>query len=211
MDKSLILNQIKKYYNKNSDAEFARFLGISAQNLYTWTKRNTFDAQLILAKCPELNANWLLTGEGKMCIDTDVPTISQTMGVPYYNMDLVNGFDLIEGNEQYQPEYLINFKRYNEADCWCNITGHSMVPDIYNGDIIALKEIKVWKEYLPYGEVYGVVTEELSTVKRVTSSQKGESYFRLIPSNKSEEYQPQDIPKHLIVKVYKVLGSMKKL
>lgn len=34
--------------------------------------RNTFDIELIYAKCENLDANWLLTGEGSMYRDTAV-------------------------------------------------------------------------------------------------------------------------------------------
>lgn len=66
MDKILMLSEIKKHYGIKSNAEFARFLEISAQNIYTWIKRNTFDPKIILAKCPDINAEWLLTGKGEM-------------------------------------------------------------------------------------------------------------------------------------------------
>uniref|UniRef100_UPI0039E4DC5A S24 family peptidase n=1 Tax=Dysgonomonas sp. TaxID=1891233 RepID=UPI0039E4DC5A len=39
----------------------------------------------------------------------------------------------------------MDFQKYNSADCWCNVTGHSMEPSISHGDIIALKEIKEWR------------------------------------------------------------------
>ncbi|MGV4333345.1 helix-turn-helix domain-containing protein [Ornithobacterium rhinotracheale] len=66
MDKSLILNNIKEYKNFSSDAEFARFLGIPAQNLSKWKARNTYDIELLYTKCTELNPEWLLTGKGEM-------------------------------------------------------------------------------------------------------------------------------------------------
>lgn len=66
MGKTLILNKIKEYKNFKSDADFARFLGIPAQNLSKWKARNTYDIEILYTKCPELNPEWLLTGEGEM-------------------------------------------------------------------------------------------------------------------------------------------------
>ncbi|MGV4380988.1 helix-turn-helix domain-containing protein, partial [Ornithobacterium rhinotracheale] len=66
MDKSLILNKIKLHLNLNSDTEFAKFLGIKPQVLSNWRARNTFDTELIYTKCEDVDANWLLTGEGEM-------------------------------------------------------------------------------------------------------------------------------------------------
>lgn len=139
------------------------------------------------------------------------PTISYTHGKPYYNVDFLGGFDIILNDQTINPEYLINFKKYEDADCWCNISGHSMEPLISNGDIIAIKQLNDWREFLLSGEVYGIVTKDMRTIKVVTSSDKGDDYLKLIPVNKSDEYQPQDIPKKLITHVFQVLGCMKKL
>ena len=141
----------------------------------------------------------------------NTPTISYSHGKPYYNVDFLGGFDIIINDQTVNPEYLIDFKKYEDADCWCNISGHSMEPLISNGDIIAIKQLHDWCEFLLSGEVYGIVTKDMRTVKIVTTSQKGDDYIRLVPVNKSEEYQPQDIPKKLITHVFQVLGCMKKL
>ena len=139
------------------------------------------------------------------------PTISYSQGKPYYNVDFLGGFDIIINDQTVNPEYLIDFKKYEDADCWCNISGQSMEPLISNGDIIAIKQLNDWREFLLYGEVYGIVTKDMRTVKLVTKSLKGDDYLHLVPVNKSEEYQPQDIPVKLITHVFQVLGCMKKL
>lgn len=66
LDKSLILNEIKSHYKFKSDAEFARFLDIKPQTLSSWYSRNTFDIDLIYAKCEDISGDWLLTGKGSM-------------------------------------------------------------------------------------------------------------------------------------------------
>lgn len=158
--------------------------------------------------------SWLLTGEGEMlnnkAENEKNPVKSYSSGVPYYNVDFIGGFDLILNDQTINPEYYIDFKQYNSADCWCNVTGHSMEPEINQGDIIALKELHDWRTYIPSGEIYGLVTTEHRTIKKVCPSPK-EGYLRLIPTNKSPEYVPQDIPISIVIKVYKVLGCMKRL
>lgn len=178
-----------------------------------------------------INPNWLITGEGSMLIsdgnsqaDTisgkntsvqqavNVPAISYTHGRPYFNVDFLGGFDIIINDQTVMPEYNIDFKPYNkEGVMWCNITGHSMEPLVSNGDIIAIKEMKDWRDFILYGEVYGIVTEDMRTVKVVTKSEQGQDFMRLVPINKSEEYQPQDIPVRLVTHVFKVVGCMKKM
>lgn len=142
----------------------------------------------------------------------NVPSISYTHGRPYFNVDFLGGFDIIINDQTVMPEYNIDFKPYNkEGVMWCNITGHSMEPLVSNGDIIAIKEMKEWRNFILYGEVYGIVTEDMRTVKVVTKSEQGQDFMRLVPINKSEEYQPQDIPVKLITHVFKVVGCMKKM
>nr|DAN48117.1 MAG TPA: hypothetical protein [Caudoviricetes sp.] len=159
----------------------------------------------------EKAAQNILDLQNRMDAQENKPTISYTHGKPYYNVDFLGGFDIILNDQTINPEYLIDFKKYADADCWCNISGHSMEPLISNGDIIAIKQINDWREFLLYGEAYGIVTNDMRTVKIVTKSDKGDDYIRLIPVNKSGEYQPQDLPKKLITHVFRVLGCMKKL
>ena len=65
-DKSQIIRNIKNSLGFKNDTEFAKFLGIKPQTLATWYTRNTFNLELIYAKCENIDANYLLTGEGKM-------------------------------------------------------------------------------------------------------------------------------------------------
>ena len=66
IDKALILNKIKKNYSFKSDAAFARFLEIKPQTLATWHSRNTFDIELLYAKCEGIDGNFLLSGKGEI-------------------------------------------------------------------------------------------------------------------------------------------------
>ena len=174
------------------------------------TRRSTIDK--ISKTYPELNTNWLLTGEGGMLLDSidSVPQKSFTNGVPYYNVDFIGRFDIVLNDQTAKPEYLIDFKKYNEATCWCNVTGHSMEPEITHGDIIALKKIED-KSFLPLGEVYAIVTTNgMRTIKRLGPSSDPKCYT-LVPTNKSPEYGIQELPKDMIEHIFQVLGCMKRL
>ena len=190
--------------------------------------RNTISTDIVMELSrlyKQVNPDYILIGEGPMFLTdsdnnnqvTDIqvvdnaPTISYSKGKPYYDVDFLGGFDIVLNDQTINPEYLIDFKKYDDADCWCNVSGHSMEPLISNGDIIAIKQLHDWREFLLYGEVYGIVTKDMRTVKLVTKSPKGDDYLHLVPVNKSEEYQPQDIPVKLITHVFQVLGCMKKL
>lgn len=66
INKSLILNELKAYLGFNSDSDFADFLGIKRQTLSSWHTRNTFDIELLYAKCVNVDGNFLLTGKGEI-------------------------------------------------------------------------------------------------------------------------------------------------
>ena len=61
-----MLNELKKYLNLKTDTELAFYLGVKPNVISNWRKRNTFDAELILTKCENINSTWLLTGKGEM-------------------------------------------------------------------------------------------------------------------------------------------------
>lgn len=159
----------------------------------------------------DLSRSYLLAGEGEMLkTGSNHPVKGYETGVPYYNVDFLGGFDLVLNDQTVLPEYLIDFKEYNKATCWCNITGHSMEPEITSGDIIALKEIHD-PSFLPFGEIYAIITTNgMRTIKRIGPASSPDCYA-LIPTNKAPEYGVQEIPRTMIFKVYEVLGCMKKL
>ena len=196
---------------------FAFVIGMPERTINTYIKTGRTPSleviDAILRTFPDISAEWLMRGEGSMLkseYNEDKPKISYTTGVPYYNVDFIGGFDLVLNDQTVNPEYNIDFRIYNKADCWCNVTGHSMEPEISQGDIIALKELHDWKTYIPSGEIYALVTTEHRTIKRVSPG-KHEGYILLTPSNPSPEYVAQEIPLSIVQRVYRVLGCMKRL
>lgn len=191
-------------------------------------KQNTFSRQVggesalsaavlsaVIEYFPDISPEWLITGKGDMI--KSVPTENgpivnyEYKGAPYYNVDFIGGFDLITNDQTINPDYYINYGPYNKPGViWCNVTGHSMEPEIYHGDTIAIKDTNESNvNYLPFGEVYAIVTDNYRTIKRLSKSDK-DGYIRLVPTNKSPEYAPQDIPVDKIKKVYQVLASVKR-
>lgn len=133
--------------------------------------------------------------------------ISYTEGVPYYDDDFLLGFDEIYPSGYERPEYLIKMPGYERATLWCNASGSSMEPEISSGDIIALQRIED-PSFLPFGDVYGIITTNgLRTIKRLGKGH-AKGYFRLIPTNKN--YDEQEIRASEIAMVYRVMGAMKR-
>ena len=67
MKKSEMLKNLIQHYTAGNQAQFANMIGVPAQNVSAWLKRNSFDAELIFSKCEGVSAEWLLSnGEGEM-------------------------------------------------------------------------------------------------------------------------------------------------
>lgn len=198
-----------------SEYRFERDLGLSKGYLNKAKNPSSDILTKLSGIYPDISTEWLIRGEGPMLREerispSDKPVKNNKKGVPYYNVDFIGGFDLIANDQTVNPEYLIDFPKYNEATCWCNVTGHSMEPEITHGDIIALKKIDDIS-FLPYGEIYAIVTRnEMRTIKRIGPSQNKDCYS-LIPTNKSPEYGVQELSKEMVMIVFKVLGCMKRL
>ena len=160
----------------------------------------------------DISGDWLLYGDGEMLKNTslDGPVPNHNgKGVKYFDVDFIAGFDIIINNQQVNPAYYIDFKPYNKADYWVNVTGHSMAPLISHGDIIAIKKLNDWKTYYLPGEIYAIVTDEFRTIKKLRKGEK-EGEVLLVPENLAE-YDPKPISVDLIREVYQVLGCMKKI
>lgn len=131
--------------------------------------------------------------------------ISFTKGVPYYDEDFVLGFNEMGFPNSENPEFLISIPKFRNATLWCNATGHSMEPEINNGDIVALELVED-PSFLLMGEIYAIVTTNgLRTIKRIKKGSTADTYT-LVPSNR--EYDSQEIPRNKILRVFKVLGNM---
>ena len=212
LDKNAVLDRIKTFYNLEKRADLARFLGVAPNTLTNWYMRETLDLDVIYTKCVGMDFNWLFTGEKleqTQIVNDCNPDINyDCKGSPYYNVDFIGGFDLLINDQSINPEFFIDYPPYNkEGVLWVNLTGHSMEPELSNGDVIALKLMNTSIEYLPRNEIYAIVTDDFRTVKRIELSDRT-GYVRLIPSN--PDYQSQEIPVSMITKVYAVLGSIRK-
>lgn len=93
MNKKSILEQLIIHFAKGNQSLFARLLGLSQSTVGTWSVRKTFNAEQIKAVFPQVDGNWLLTGEGEMLLPDDQGTI-QVGG--HHNTTQINSTGNIE-------------------------------------------------------------------------------------------------------------------
>lgn len=194
---------LSKALNYNGSEKISRlFRGSGAKPSYDiiYDISNKFD----------INVDWLVTGRGIMKKEDNISALvsyEPAIGVPYYDVDFIGGFNLLENDQTIIPAHNIIFKQYEDATLWCNITGNSMAQKINHGDIIALQEMHSIEDVL-YGEIYAVVLDTLRTVKILRKS-SNPNKLRFIPVN-TAEYDEQEFDKSRIIKLYAVLGSISK-
>ena len=179
---STIKDRILTFLNSEGikKADFYSTTGISDSNF----KGKNLSSQLggdaivkVLTSYPELSADWLLTGAGSMLKDdlngiqtadetngSTLPTTSiiPSIGTPFYDFDLIGGFNEIFNDQTTIPATNIVVRGFEKADLWCNVTGHSMEPKINHGDIIALHQCTL--SDIQYGEIYAVVLATTRTI-----------------------------------------------
>ncbi|MGQ1945400.1 LexA family transcriptional regulator [Ornithobacterium rhinotracheale] len=215
MDKSLILNEIKKHLGYKKDGDFADFLGIKQNTLSTWKSRNTIDYDLIISKCENIDANWLLTGEGEM-LKTEKQEKQKNLIPLYDDVVTIGGASSVaEMSGGYKPtEYI------DAGDWFSNVTaairhyGDSMV-EYPNGCILALRAINDINSIV-WGRTYVIETNEIRVTKRMQTCPEDDSCIMAYSTN-NETYvdgrlvhEPFRIKKEDIRRIFMVLGRVVK-
>lgn len=98
IDKRSILDRIKDHYSLKGNADLARFLEVSPNTITNWYKRQTFDIDVVLSKCTDLDLNWLLTGREERI--KDVP--------PFCHVGITQNEDTIKRQDCTNSEYQKN-------------------------------------------------------------------------------------------------------
>lgn len=190
-----------------TQTELGKKLGVSLSTIQKWESGKYPVSKSNLTAVKEL-----LINSSSFVNESSVsysPKLTENRGVPYYDVDFTGGFDLVFNEQNVKPSYFINYEPYNKADAWINVVGKSMSPFISHGDLVAIKKLENWRDFMPYGEIYAIITTEHRTIKIVTAHENND-LLTLIPYNKSPEFISQSIPKKLITNIYAVKGSIKK-
>ena len=207
--------------------QFINELGISTRmfeqqcGLSNGFVRNTGDSirrsnlDKISTVFPELHTTWLLTGDGNKLnpssnnpassISSEISTPSKlsSKGIPYYDVDVTMGYDELPNDQTNIPNYYLHIPAFQNCDCAVPAYGRSMIPDINDGSIIAIKEVGL-DSVLP-GEAYLIITDDYRTVKYIRNCKDNPNKWRLVPKN-LEEFDEMVIDKAKILRVFLVKG-----
>lgn len=144
---------------------------------------------------------------GKYIINNDDNTnqssITPSKGIPYFDVDVTMGYDELPNDQTNIPNYYLHIPAFQNCDCAVPAYGRSMIPDINDGSIIAIKEVSL-DSVLP-GEAYLIITDEYRTVKYIRNCKDNPNKWRLVPKN-LEEFDEMIIDKAKVRRVFLVKG-----
>lgn len=218
-----MLEALISHFTNGNKAQFSKLLGVSPQTISAWIARNTFDSELIYAKCRHVNPSWLLTGQGDMLVKNDVqqnieskreaiPIMeeipSDIAPIPLVTERAAAGF----GNDCFSIQesdvrdyYIIPKFRFNHVDFMIEVSGISMYPHFKSGDVIACTILRDAK-YIQWNRCHVIATRDQGIlVKRIMPSEK-EGCFKIVSENK--DFPPFDLPKEDITGLALVVGCV---
>lgn len=223
MNKKSMLEALISHFTNGNKAQFSKLLGVSPQTISAWIARNTFDSELIYAKCRYVNPSWLLTGQGDMLVKNDVqqnieskreaiPAMeeipSDIAPIPLVTERAAAGFgnDCFSIQESDVKDYYIIPKfRFNHVDFMIEVSGISMYPHFKSGDVIACTILRDAK-YIQWNRCHVIATRDQGIlVKRIMPSEK-EGCFKIVSENK--DFPPFDLPKEDITGLALVVGCV---
>ena len=208
MDKSLILKELIEHYSDGKNADFAQKLGIKPQTISTWMARNTFDIELIYAKCEDIDANWLITGEGEM-LKNQIAEDSGKKIIPLVTQSAVAGFGNMEfmiKEADVKAYYSIPKFNHCKVDFMIEISGSSMYPKYNSGDVVACTILHE-RSFIQWNKCHIIATREQGILcKRLRPSQT-KSCITAVSDN--DNYPPFDIPVSDITGIALVVGVIR--
>jgi phage repressor protein C with HTH and peptisase S24 domain len=207
------VQRIKQYidFKGVSVSVFEREIGMSNGSFASQLKNNKTigvdKLENILKKYADINAEWLLTGQGSMLkldIESEVEVEmrelenkkSDFQEIPLYNIQTVAGIvDLFDRNENQVPVDYIKIPKITECDGALYITGDSMYPLVKSGDIVVYKKINNPENNIIWGEMYVAYVQNDGNeyfFSRYLKRSERESYVEFVSQN--DHHQSIEFP-----------------
>jgi repressor LexA len=178
----------------------------------------------ILLAYPDINSDWLLTGRGNMLSSdngdnavrqTPEPAAKRVMdddkeGIPLIPLDAVAGFPATDSSYAYMENcdrYIIPEFQDKGADFIIRVSGDSMIPLYYNGDLIACHKIHDIR-FFQWGTVYVLETSQGILVKRIMESTDHDDCI-LCTSENDTVHRPFLLPKDDIRSMSTIVGLIR--
>ncbi len=181
---------------------FARYIGLPrGENLYQIKRGNNGIsrdvANRIVAKFPQINKLWVLTGEGQMF----APSELRGAQIPYYNIEVGQGILL---RERLVPAWNLVVPGLSQCDFAMRYDGREMGEALPAGTIVLL--LAAEKEMMIPGAEYVIVSRKIVTLRTVFPAADGQKW-RLAAADPAE-FDDIVLDANEIEFVYKVVGKL---
>ena len=215
MTKKERLEALISHYSDGKPTKFAKYIGVAPSTISTWLARDSFDYDLLFAKCEMISPEWLLTGKGPMLKSEEQPLPeakkinSKHKGIPLIPMEAIAGFPAIDNDgvsfDDCQHYSIPEFEAKG-ANFLIRVSGDSMTPLYCNGDIIACRKISEI-HFFQWGGVYVLDTSQGVLVKYVEECEKNDDCILCVSENK--RYKPFSLPKDDIRSLSTIVGLVR--
>lgn len=222
-----MINKLIEHYTGGNKSRFAQILGITPQTIASWLVRETFNAELIYEKLPDVSASWLLSGVGEMLnvsehldkrilhnpaithfatkndTDTEVEELplvpSDLVKVP--NLDI---FEFIKTRDDIPMQPVV--KQFPIGDLFHRISSKSMEPNICAGDKLVLDAYPQGEERIIPGYPYVIDTRSNGFITRLL--------FHHPDGFLARSYNPQQYPDFVlpyseIIRIFRIVGLLR--
>lgn len=180
-------------------------------NANTTIKTDTLEK--FLNTYPELNPEWLLTGQGSMLkeqVTEQVPVpvamaIASKAGIPLIPIEAMAGY--MAGGVQvleYEAERFV-VPTFKGADYLIAVRGSSMYPKYNSGDIVACKHLAL-DTFFQWNKVYVLDTQQGVLIKRIC---EGPDDLHILIVSENEKYKPFKLHRNEIHSLAIVLGVIR--
>lgn len=208
-------DRIKEYleYKHISKNKFYVQTGLSIGFLDSGSSLGVDKARIIINTYPDINLNWLILGEGDM-LRSDADAQEQVAaakptavgGIPLIPIEAMAG--VLSGNstqvmEQECEHY--NIPMFKGAEFLIRISGDSMQPKYYSGDIVACKRLPL-DTFFQWNRVYVVDSEQGVIIKRV---RRGSDDRLIVFVSDNTAYEPFELPLEKIYSIALVVGVVR--
>jgi phage repressor protein C with HTH and peptisase S24 domain len=212
--------RILQYLNSKgiSKYSFYKETGISNGFLDKTGAIGSDKCEIICSHYSDLNADWLITGEGSMLRNNNYQIQDPTSVVNEKKMIYKNpqGIPLIPINAMagmFNGEIKVlecECERYiipvfKDAEFLIPMRGSSMMPKYNNGDILACKTLPL-DTFFQWNKVYVIDTDQGALAKRI---KKGSAPDTLLIVSDNPEYDPFELPRSAIYHIALVVGVIR--
>lgn len=218
------INYLKKNRFVFNNADLAGVLDVSQSyvSLLISGKKPITDKLVknIVTKFPQINNDWLLTGNGTMLrTESSSPSSAEqnvelskkgVLMVPVMNLDARGG--LLANQETDVAEYVTEMIPFSDGiaqkgDFVIPMYGDSMYPRYPSGSRLLIRHVESWREYLELGASYVIELVDGRRVVKIVKKGSDKDHFLLVSVN--PEFEEQEIPKSIINHVFLVKLMLK--